>query len=166
MILVTWRSVARFTRISFYGLLNISFTSQFYDLNDIFMLTLKIPKQTNYWSFLSVFSGMASLCVPLLSQRGRIRAQRPQTKRAKSCSTGETGVRGHFYDWGQRLGRRTYLWTNYHWSNTGKFIFYSVPHYMRRANVSISISFSIWLVSYELVSNTKSYFIIPVVWRS
>lgn len=67
---------------------------------------------------------LACVRLPLLSQGTRIRSKWPETERAKDEPSGQ-GVRGDFYDRGQRLGRWTDFWTNHHWTYFGKFFFLS-----------------------------------------
>lgn len=64
---------------------------------------------------------LACVRLPLLSQGTRIRSKWPETERAKDEPSGQ-GVRGDFYDRGQRLGRWTDFWTDHHWTYFGKFL--------------------------------------------
>lgn len=63
---------------------------------------------------------MARSRIPMLSEGGRVRPQRPETEGAEGGQTEQAGVRGHVHDGGQGLGGRVDLWPNYHRPHPGK----------------------------------------------
>lgn len=68
-------------------------------------------------------AAMAGRCLPVLPQGARTRPERSEAEGAEGQSPEQAGVRGHFYDRGQGLGRRTHFGTNDHWTDSRKCIF-------------------------------------------
>lgn len=77
---------------------------------------------------------MAPLRVLMLPQGAGAGSQRPQAEGAEGGTPGETRVRGHVHDRSERLGRRTYIRSDHHRTNTGKCCF--SLHLVRRNVVS------------------------------
>lgn len=66
---------------------------------------------------------MARVRVRLLPQGAGAGAQRPQAEGAKGGAPEQTGVRGDVHDRSERLGRRTYIRSDHHRTNTGKYLY-------------------------------------------
>lgn len=63
---------------------------------------------------------MAGVPVRLLPQGAGAGAKRPQAEGAEGGAAEQTRVRGHVHDRSERLGRRTYIRSDHHRTNSGK----------------------------------------------
>lgn len=69
---------------------------------------------------------MARVRVRLLPQGAGAGTERPQAEGTESRATGQTGVRGNVHDRSERLGWRTYIRPNYHWTNTREYLLHLI----------------------------------------
>lgn len=83
---------------------------------------LSIVEHMHLHSWFDDSIDMEGFRVSMLSKGGGLRAERSETEGTEGCQAEQTRVRRNFYDRGQGLGGRTYIWSNYHRPHPGKMI--------------------------------------------